>query len=96
MPDVEIIYIAGPITSVADYRENFARAEQCLSGSGKVILNPALLPEGMPYESYMPICDAMEDVAGTIYFLRGWEHSTGARREFDRATRDGKKICFER
>lgn len=48
---------------------------------GAVILNPAVLPEGLSNEGYMRICFAMLDVAETVVFLPGSEKSDGAKLE---------------
>ena len=41
-----IIYIAGPITGVTDYKEKFDQAEHQLTELGHKVLNPATLPRG--------------------------------------------------
>lgn len=91
-----IVYIAGPITGHADYKQQFFEAEQRLRAQGHVVLNPAALPVGMPYEKYFPICFAMIDVSETVYFLRGWEKSTGARDELVYALKQRKGMQFEK
>ena len=75
-----VIYLAGPITGVADYRERFAAAEATMRRAypAAVILNPATLPEGMTPGQYMRICLAMMDCADEVVFLAGWGNSVGA------------------
>lgn len=90
-----IIFISGPITNNPTYREQFAEAETRLTEQGHIILNPAVFPEGMPYESYMVICFAMIGVSDAIYQLRGWDESSGAIRERSRATMLGIKVIEE-
>ena len=92
---MSVVYIAGPITGTRDYKERFLKAEQRLRAEGQIVLNPAALPAGMPYESYFPICFSMIDVSEQVYFLRGWEKSRGARDEFGHATSKRKGIRFE-
>ena len=89
-----IVYIAGPITGVPDYREEFERVERMLS-ENHIVFNPSFLPEGLPHDAYMPICYAMMDACDTVYFLRGWECSMGSRLEFEYATAKDMKIEFE-
>lgn len=90
-----VIYIAGPITGIADYREKFSAAERKLKAAGHIVFSPAYLPAGLPRDEYMPIGRAMMDACEAAYFLKGWERSIGARVEFDYATRRGMQLMFE-
>jgi hypothetical protein len=90
-----VIYIAGRITGELRYREKFAAAEQQLKEKGYTVLNPAMLPEGMKPEKYLPICMAMIDAADAIYFLRNWRYSRGALVEHDYAIYQGKVELYE-
>ena len=92
---MSVIYIAGQITGTQDYKERFSQAEQLLRSEGHIVLNPTVLPAGMLYESYFPICFAMIDAAEKMYFLRGWEKSRGAREEFAHAASKRKAMMFE-
>ena len=76
----KVIYLAGPITGVADYRERFAAAEATMRRAypAAVILNPATLPDGLTLGQYMRICLAMMDCADEVVFLAGWGNSVGA------------------
>lgn len=76
-----IVYLAGPITGVPDYRQKFALAEFQLTEKGFTVLNPAVLPEGMKKADYMRICLAMVDTANIVALLDGWEDSSGAKIE---------------
>ena len=54
------IYIAGPITGCDGYEKKFAEAERVLKEQGYIIINPAMLPEGLgDCDTYMGICFAM-------------------------------------
>jgi nucleoside 2-deoxyribosyltransferase len=77
------VYIAGKITGVAHYREQFARAERLLAAEGFAVLNPAVLPEGMSQADYMRICFAMIDTADTVAFLDNFSDSPGAMLELE-------------
>lgn len=84
-------YVAGPISGVDDYFENFLNGENYLKQNGVVrVMNPGYHPTGLPYEAYFPICYAMIDASNGIFFLHGWEHSTGANRELNYAKHSDK------
>lgn len=87
-----VVYIAGPITGVANYREAFDQAQADLEAEGHIVLNPATLPEGMTPAQYMRICMAMIDDANVVFFLPGWENSRGAKLEKAYAEYTGKDI----
>lgn len=76
-----IAYIAGKITGDPEYRKKFASAQEELERQGYIVLNPALLPEGMAPSDYMRFCLAMLDTADVAFFLPGWMDSKGAQLE---------------
>lgn len=85
---MSVIYIAGPMSGLENFnRNNFNMVAAMLKSIGHTVLNPALLPDGLTYEHYMDIGLAMLRGADTIYLLEGWEHSEGAKREFNLAVR---------
>lgn len=74
----KVVYIAGPITGVPDYRERFARAADLVERRGYIALNPATLPGGLTNDQYMKICFAMIQSADVVLFLSNWRKSIGA------------------
>lgn len=90
---IVIIYIAGPITGIYDYKRQFRKRERMLKTMGHVVLNPSFLPSGL--EDYMPTCKAMIDQSDAIYFMDGWKGSIGAKEEYEYAKQLGKKIIYE-
>ena len=72
------VYISGKITGDPGYKQKFRKAAETLEAMGLIVLNPALLPEGMEPEDYMRICCAMMESADIIIMLPGWEYSQGA------------------
>lgn len=82
----KVVYLAGPITGDANYKAAFAAAEKYLTDLGAVVINPAVLPEGIgDHSAYMRITLAMLAEAEAVAFLFGWLGSKGARMEHIRA-----------
>jgi hypothetical protein len=91
----DIVFISGSITNNKNYKQKFAALEQKLVSKGCIVLNPALLPEGMEHDAYMPICYAMIDQSETVVFMQDWRISDGAKMEMIRAINKNKRIVFE-
>lgn len=87
-------YIAGKITGVPDYKKKFQQGVEALEKEGFVVLNPAVLPEGMSPADYMKICFAMIDVADVVAFLPDWTFSDGARLECDYCSYTSKEMLY--
>lgn len=87
------VYIAGPITGVEDYYDNFESACAKLEGLGHKVMNPAHLPEGFEWGEYMPICFAMIDACEIVVLLDGWKESKGACMEKDYAMDRGLLVA---
>ena len=85
-------YIAGKITGDKDYRSKFECAQQQLEGEGHIVLNPAVLPEGMSRADYMRICFAMIDTADVVAILPDSNESCGAAVECCYCTYVGKTM----
>lgn len=88
-------YIAGRISNYEGYKEHFQREEEKLKEKGHIVLNPAVLPKGLSQEEYMRICIPMLNIADSIYMLKGWESSVGAKIEHSLAVQARKNIYYE-
>ncbi|EOJ0049796.1 TPA: DUF4406 domain-containing protein [Enterobacter hormaechei] len=90
------IYIAGPMSGLPDFnRDAFNHAHVFLGAKGHVVLNPALLPDGLTQAEYMDICLSMLRCADAVFMLRGWEKSAGARAENALAEKLEMEIIFQ-
>lgn len=93
------VYISGKITGNDSYMKEFEQTQRKLEAMGYSVLNSAAtcatLPEDTDYEDYMRIAFDLLDMADSVYFLRTWQDSKGANREYGYALAKGKKIVFE-
>ena len=93
------IYISGKITGTDDYMERFAKAEKYLITKGYSVLNPAKVNAQMPsdttYDEYMQMALTMLQMADSIYMLKNWQDSNGAKIEHQIATMLKIDILFE-
>lgn len=87
-------YIAGKITGDTEYQEKFGRAQRLLEEEGFVVLNPAVMAEGMRPADYMRICFAMMDSADIVAFLPDWIKSRGAGLEHEWCQYVGKQTMY--
>lgn len=90
-----VVYIAGAMAGVEDYKDKFAKAQKSWMACGNIVINPATLPQGLSDAAYMPICLKMIDAADEVYMLKGWEESKGARIEEAYARYQGKEVSYE-
>lgn len=90
-----IAYVAGKINGDPNYRIKFRRAQNKLEDMGYIVLNPAELPEGMGYNTYLPICISMLEAASIVYMLNDWENSKGAKTEHAYAVAQQKSIIYQ-
>lgn len=80
------VYLAGPMTGLPDFnRPVFFQAGNTLHDHNHIILNPAVLPDGLEHGDYMKICLPMIEAAEAVIMLPGWEKSKGANMEYNYA-----------
>ena len=93
-----MIYISGKITGTDDYLFRFNKVEKELELEYDVI-NPAKvnneLPESTTYQQYMKMSLCMLEMCDTIYMLKGWKDSKGARLEHEYAKANNYVIIYE-
>jgi hypothetical protein len=89
-----MLYLAGPITGVNDYRERFLEASKRLRADGHAVVNPA---ENAPQESwaeYMRVGLSQLVICDGAAMLPGWEKSKGAFLEHHVAVNLGMPIIY--
>lgn len=95
------IYISGPITKNPDYKQDFMNAEAELNRMfhhKADIINPVFLTtvKNGSWEFYMRVClKALAD-CDTIFMLKGWRRSKGARLEYKIAKKLNMKVLYVR
>lgn len=91
------VYIAGPITGVSNYKENFQEAEDRLKEDFDVY-NPVKIMANMPDcatdEEYIKMGFCIIDMVDAVYMLNGWHKSEGATRELYYAVSKCKKVLY--
>lgn len=95
------VYISGPMTGrdEAEHKRHFWQAERVLQGMRHVAINPERLGEAYPQIDYGTLLRMdLELLAGCdgIYMLQGWEQSTGAMKEHDKAVDLGLVVMYEK
>lgn len=90
------VYIAGKITGDPDYRAKFHHVEKQLTKKGYIVMNPAILPEGFEWAQYMKITLAMMEACDTIFLMKGWEESRGAKIELNLAMVNKYNILIQK
>lgn len=84
------IYISGKITGTDDYKDRFLKAEQELRSRGFNVLNPVkagkwleryLAPEVPTWIQYMKQAIKSMMSADSVYMMKGYKESKGARLE---------------
>ena len=88
------VYIAGKIAGDIFYRQKFRKAQKAFEKDGHIVLNPAVLPEGMQSCDYMRICFAMMECADIVAFLPDYQRSKGAMLELSWCRYTGKKTMY--
>ena len=79
------VYVAGPMTGIADFNfPAFNAAAEALRLEGYIVENPAShgVVEGAEWADYLAYDLTRLGLCNAIYLLPGWECSKGARLEF--------------
>ena len=90
--DTKTVFLSGPLTGIADYREKFAAAEARLKAAGYRVLNPSEIPSETEWGEAMKKCLDILDKADMLVSLPGWMDSPGAQIERIYAVRLGKTV----
>lgn len=94
-----MIYISGKITGTDDYLQRFESAENHLNTMNITdVINPAKVNSYLPelsYSQYIKMSLCMLEMCDTIYMLKNWENSIGAKLEWEFAKANNYKIMYE-
>ena len=94
-----MIYISGKITGTDDYLQRFERAEKHLNNMNITdVMNPAKVNSYLPelsYSQYIKMSLCMLEMCDTVYMLKNWENSVGAKLEWEFAKANNYKIMYE-
>lgn len=96
------VYISGKITGKSKnvYMKDFYDAQQKLEQQGYEVINPALvnsnLPETTTWEQYMEMSILMLNMCDSIFLLKDWQDSKGAKWEYEHALDKGKTVIFQK
>lgn len=89
----KVAYLSGAITlNPLNYKNDFARAERYVGNLGYIVLNPAVLPQGMAHGKYLPINDAMIGACDAVFLLPNWTESVGCAHEIRTAKSLGREV----
>lgn len=89
----KIVYIAGPMSGLPEEnRPAFNTEALHQQQKGHVVLNQAILPDGLTQQQYMQICCPMVMMADEVIMLPAWINSQGATAEFNLAMKCGNVI----
>lgn len=97
---INIIYISGAITKIGVDKAmtRFEDAESRLKDLGYEVINPCRTNSTLPkldHDGYMVVSMAMLSLCDTIYMLKCWEDSDGAKEELQYALEHGYTIIVE-
>jgi hypothetical protein len=89
------VYIAGMISGLNNWEENFLIAENFIKKHNGFPLSPRVLPPKMTQEAYMDICFSLVRNCNVILFLRNWKESLGAVAEHAYAIKIQRTVLYE-
>ena len=89
------IYLSGKISGDPNFKEKFAQKARELTERGYQVFNPAVHPDMFTWEQFMELDLKALAHCDTIYLMKDWKDSRGAKIEYDEAVRLGKNIVFE-
>ena len=89
------IYLSGKITGDDNYAETFENKAAELTEQGALVFNPAVHPNMFTHGQFMELDLLALSFCNSIYMMKNWRDSKGAKMEFEEAKVLGLPIEFE-
>lgn len=89
------VYIAGGMTGYDNFNRKAFNDTALKLSMEYIVLNPAILPDGLSQKDYMSICLPMVACCDVIYMLGSYEDSSGALAELALAEKLGLRVILE-
>ena len=89
------IYLSGKITGDDNYAETFENKAAELTEQGALVFNPAVHPNMFTHGQFMELDLLALSFCNSIYMMKNWRDSKGAKMEFEEAKVLGLPVEFE-
>ena len=89
------IYLSGKITGDDNYAETFENKAAELTEQGALVFNPAVHPNMFTHGQFMVLDLLALSFCNSIYMMKNWRDSKGAKMEFEEAKVLGLPVEFE-
>lgn len=89
------VYLSGKITGDDNYAKTFENKAAELTEQGALVFNPAVHPNMFTHGQFMELDLLALSFCNSIYMMKNWRDSKGAKMEFEEAKVLGLPVEFE-